>query len=207
MSQKPLSQIPVLSKGLHATRNLPEELEVKPVELISASFVFINTSKPDLFEPPTFTAQRFSKLHRYLFPQRYSSSARKFSVPPVGGENRQEKDRAHLHIQRNTYLVWLTSHLHACLKLSYSFNKIYLQQINIISMFQIKSLEKKSKSWHWNGQNYPVISFLGLSHLSYSEHKKCCCEARQTGKLLEMEPCFFSVVSAKAVHLDGWNRP
>ena len=48
-SKKSLSKLPGLSKGLHATRNLPEELEVKPMELISANFIFINTSKPDLF--------------------------------------------------------------------------------------------------------------------------------------------------------------
>lgn len=48
----------------------------------------------------TFTAQRFSKLHRSFFHWDIPSSARKFAVPTLVGENRQEKDRAHLNTQK-----------------------------------------------------------------------------------------------------------
>jgi len=98
MSRKPLSQIPGLSKGLHATRNSPEELEVKPVELISASFVFINTSKLDLFEASSHLLPKdFPDSTDLFFHRDIPSSSRKFSVPTLDGESRQEKDRAHLN--------------------------------------------------------------------------------------------------------------
>ena len=101
MSQKPLSQIPGLSRGLYAMRNLPEELEAKPMELISASFVFINTSKPDLFEASSHSLPKdFPNSTDLFFHRDIPSSARKFSVPTLDGENRQEKDRAHLNTQR-----------------------------------------------------------------------------------------------------------
>lgn len=65
--------MPGLSKGLHATRNLPEELEVKPMELISANFIFINISKPDLSEayphslPKDFPNVTDPFFHIYFF--------------------------------------------------------------------------------------------------------------------------------------------
>lgn len=101
MSRKPVCQIPGLSKGLHATRNLPEELEVKPMELISANFVFINTSKPDLLEASSHSVPKdFPNSTDLFFHIDIPSSSRKFSVPTLGGENGQEKDRAHLNTQR-----------------------------------------------------------------------------------------------------------
>lgn len=134
MSWKSLSQIPGLSKGLHATRNLPEELEMRPVELISASFFFINTSKLDLFEASSHALPKdFPNSTDLFFHRDIPSSASKFSLPTLDGENRQEKDR-----ERNSYLIWLTSHSYGYLMLPYSFNKINLQYINIICMFQIK---------------------------------------------------------------------
>lgn len=96
----PLRQIPGLSKGLHAARNLPEELEVKPMELISASFVFINTSKLDLFEATSHLLPKVPNSTDLFFHRDIPSSVRKFSAPTLYGENRQEKDRAHLNIPR-----------------------------------------------------------------------------------------------------------
>lgn len=107
MSQKLLSQIPGLSKGLHATRNLHEELEVEPVELISASFIFINTSKLDLFEvsslslPKDFPNSTNLFFHKYIPP-----SASKLSVPTLDRENRQEKDGEYTQGKIPTEFVW-----------------------------------------------------------------------------------------------------
>lgn len=106
MSQKPLSQIPGLSKGLHATRNLPEELEVKPMELISASFVFINTSKLDLFEASSHILPKDFPNSTDLFFHRYSFFSQKVFCPHAGWREQAIKGQGTLkYTEINTYLV------------------------------------------------------------------------------------------------------
>lgn len=132
MSQKPLSQIPALSKGLHATRNLPEELEVKPVELISASFVFINTSKRDLLEPPHIHCPKIFQAPQISFSTEILFLSQKVFCPQTGWREQTRKGQSTFKYTEK-YLRCLTDlSLTPCLKLSGSFNKIHLQQINIM---------------------------------------------------------------------------